>query len=198
MSVPGWPSIDDEVIPDPRPDPYPSNISEFDSAILHFVGACEDARGQAMRVRDCRKHETRTIAEDRIYIARLQKMIAQCQAELFRKQAQGRPESEIERLQHHIETATLNIESAQAQIEESEAALQICTRELEKAWERERGERQAILSTLRQYRRQGIDPNTQDTRLCGGINVDKSRCNNRKEFIPWKWRPCHKHRSATP
>lgn len=198
MSVPGWPSIDDEVTPDPQPNPYPSNISEFDSAILHFVGACDDARGQAMRVRDCRKHETRTIAEHKSYIGRLQKMIAQCQAEITRKQAQERPEREIERLQHHIETATANIESAQAQIEESEAVLQICTTELEKAWEREQGKRQAILSTLRRYRRKGIDPKTQDTRLCDEINVDKSRCNNPKEFIPWEWRPCHQHRSATP
>lgn len=194
MTVPGWPSIDDEVIVMPDPNPYPTNISEFERAIQRWSGACEDARGQIMRIRDCQKTEARRIAEGRQYIRRLQKLIAKCKADIARKQAKDRPEQEIEQLRHHIETALANIENTEAEIEESEAALQRCNQALIDAWTSELRRRYDILRKLRRERKQGISSRTGETRRCRALNATGGRCQNEMEFVDGKWGPCVHHR----
>lgn len=192
MSVPGWPSIH-EVENEVSPHPYPGCISDFDAARTHYRAACEDARGEILRIDDCVKHSKATIREQAAYIVRVQKIIAEYQADLARAKRKGESDSALARISEKIEIAQLNIDNAREQITEAESAIKVASA-LRKPWAEEWERRRDLWREISQNRRKGLD-SSGNPKLCRSRKtVDGQPCGNESRFRPGAgWGGCHLH-----
>ncbi|SSC65300.1 hypothetical protein [Ciceribacter selenitireducens] len=172
-SIPKWPSLTpgDAL---GEPDPYPGSISDFDDAISKYASELADARSQIQRNADAESMERRHIREYQQYIARQNRMIAECK----RKGHKVPPETPG------------NIANAEELISEAEEILSLLPDHRE-AWIDERERRKDLLSALRKERAKGLAKDG-TARRCGSRNTtDGSPCQNEKHYRKGSgWGPC--------
>ena len=172
-SIPKWRSLTPG---DPlgEPDPYPGSISDFDNAISKYETALADARSQIERNVEAEAMEKKHIREYRQYIARQNRMIAECK----KKGHKVPPETPG------------NIANTEELIKEAEEILSLLPQH-KAAWIEERERRKDLLSGLRQERARGLAKDG-TARRCGSRNTaDGSPCQNEKHYRKGSgWGPC--------
>lgn len=152
VHVPGWPSLTDvEHVGDPNP--FPGNISDFDSCISKYQNLVDDARMQIRRNKDAEKLERKHIREAEAYKKKLRKKIA----ELVRK---GKKVDE---------TFQSNIESADLEIDEATSVLSLLPAHRSQ-WTAELASLRSQLAWCRREKRAGLDKNG-EPRKCRSPNT---------------------------
>ncbi|MBW8319478.1 MAG: hypothetical protein K0M47_09025 [Rhizobium sp.] len=157
-----------------EPNPYPGSISDFDDAISKYEYELADARSQIARNGDAEAMEKRHIREYKQYIARQNRIIAEC-----KKKGHKVPP----------ETAG-NIANTEELIAEAKEILSLLPAH-KAAWIEERDSRKGLLSGLRTERARGIGKNG-EVRKCGSRNTTTgSPCQNEKHYRKGSgWGPC--------
>ncbi len=171
--IPGWPSLT-PVESLGKPSPFPGSISDFDDVISKYDNELADARSQIQRNGDAEAMEKRHRREHQQYIARQNRMIAECN----RKGHKVPPETPG------------NIANAQELIAGCDEVLGLLPAH-KAEWIAERDKRQKGLTWLRQERAKGIGK-TGEARKCGSRKTsDGSPCQNEKHYREGSgWGPC--------
>lgn len=174
--IPGWPSLT-PVDTAGEKTPYPSSISDFDDAISQYANLVEDARAQIRRNLDAERLEKKEIDEERRYIARQNRMLA----ERARKGLKKPPETEG------------NIQNALECIERCEEVRGMLPAHRD-SWRAELDALKNELSRMREERRQGLGSKGQ-VRDCNALTtVPGQRCQNPIHFRKGEgWGKCPTH-----